>query len=110
MNQQYLYRIQPTRPDMLREGPTEDESRIVSAHFDYLKGLTDEGIVMLAGRTLNTDPSSFGIVIFTAESEVAAQAIVDADPAVSAGIMNADLFPYRTALFSSEGLQTASQE
>ena len=34
----YLYRIQPTRPGMLTEGPTAEEQRVVSEHFQYLKG------------------------------------------------------------------------
>ena len=44
----------------------------ISAHYNYLKALTDQGVVILAGRTLNTDESSFGIVIFRADSEEAA--------------------------------------
>ena len=70
---QYLYRIQPTRPAMLPEGPTPEEAVSVSQHFDYLKNLTERGIVLLAGRTLTTDPSSFGIIIFYADSEAAAE-------------------------------------
>lgn len=95
---QYLYRIQPTRAAMLPEGPTEQEAAIVSAHFNYLEMLMGQGVVILAGRTLNIDPTSFGIIIFNADSETAAHAIVDADPAVSGGVMRAELFPYRVAL------------
>lgn len=95
---QFLYLIQPTRAAMLVDGPTEQEAEIVSQHFAYLQKLMTEGTVLLAGRTLNTDPSSFGIVIFQAESEVDAQAIVDADPAVYNQVMSATLFPYRIAL------------
>lgn len=96
--QQFLYKIRPTRPEMLIEGPTEQESAIISQHFNYLKDFLDRGVVLLAGRTLNTDESSFGIVIFEAGSEEAAQALVDNDPAVSQGVMRAELFPYRVAL------------
>jgi uncharacterized protein len=98
--QQFLYKIQPTRPEMLSEGPTERESAIVGQHFNYLKDLLEKGIVLLAGRTLNTDPSSFGIIIFEADSEKAAQVIVAGDPAVSQGVMQAELFPYRIALMA----------
>lgn len=97
---QFLYRIQPTRPAMLTEGPTAAETEITMQHFNYLKQLTDEGIVLLAGRTLNTDESSFGIVVFQAESEAEAAAIVAADPAVAQGIMTSELFPYRVALLN----------
>ncbi|MFL5801850.1 MAG: YciI family protein [Roseiflexaceae bacterium] len=68
----YLYRIQPTRSAMLSEGPTEAEAAIVAQHFGYLKGLAEQGVVVLAGRTLNTDPSSFGIIILRADTEAEA--------------------------------------
>ena len=95
---QYLYRLQPERKDMLTSGPTEMESRIVSEHFSYLMKLTKAGTVFLAGRTLNTDPDSFGIVIFRAESETEARKIMENDPAVQGGVMIARLFPYGIAL------------
>ena len=98
----FLYRIQPARPEMLSEGPTDQEAAIVGEHFNYLKGLNEQGIVLLAGRTLNTDPSSFGIVILRAGSEAAAREIVTNDPAVRNGVMRAELFPYRIALSSSD--------
>ncbi|MCP4423628.1 MAG: hypothetical protein GY803_03960 [Chloroflexi bacterium] len=101
-SQQFLYKIQPTRPEMLSEGATEAESAIVSQHFNYLKDLSERGVVLLAGRTLNADESSFGIVIFAAESEAAAQLIVDNDPAVSQGVMRAKLYPYRIALMAKD--------
>ncbi len=97
---QFLYTIQPNRPEMLTQGSTSDEERIISEHFDYLKGLNEQEILILAGRTQNTDPSSFGIVIFRAPSEAAAQQVVDNDPAVSQGVMRAELYPYRVALIT----------
>ncbi len=86
---------------MLIDGGTEEESRIVGEHFAYLKELTAEGTVIMAGRTLNTDESSFGIVVLQAPSDDAAQVIVDSDPAVRQGVMEATLFPFRIALNSS---------
>ena len=99
--QQYLYLIQPTRVEMLSDSPTPQEAEIVSQHFSYLEALTERGVVILAGRTLNTDESSFGIVIFKAESDGAAHAIMTNDPAVQAGVMRARLFPYRVALMAN---------
>ena len=69
----------------------------MTEHVAYLRELTERGVVQLAGRTLNTDESSFGIVIFQAESEDAARKIMDEDPAVRKGVMEAALFPYRIA-------------
>ena len=54
--------------------------------------------MLLAGRTQNTDESSFGIVILDVDSEDAARAIQEADPAITSGIMRSELFPYRVAL------------
>jgi uncharacterized protein YciI len=99
--QQYLYRIQPTRPEMLAEGPTDDERAAVGRHAAYVKGLTERGVVLLAGRTQNTDPSALGIVIFRAASEPVAREIMNDDPAVKEGVMRAELFPYRIA-FAAE--------
>ncbi len=67
---------------MLTKGSTESESRIVSEHFNYLKRLTEDGVVILAGRTQNTDYSSFGIVLLKAETVEAAREIMLNDPAV----------------------------
>ena len=83
---------------MLVDGGTPEEAAIVGQHFAYLQGLEQDGVVLLAGRTLNTDASSHGIVIFQAESDDAAQAVMANDPAVQQGVMSAELFPYRVAL------------
>ena len=83
---------------MLSQGSTAEEETILAQHFAYLKDLTEKGVLILAGRTLNTDESSFGIVIFTAASEEAARQIMENDPAVKKGVMRARLFPYRVAL------------
>ena len=99
---QWLYRIQPTRAAMLTEGPTPEEADVVSRHFERLKDLTEKGVMILAGRTLNTDVSSFGICIFEAEDESAARKIMEADPAVVEGVMRAELFPYRIALMKGQ--------
>jgi uncharacterized protein YciI len=102
---QFVYRIQPTRPAMLADGATPEEDELVSQHFNRLKDLMEQGVVILAGRTLNTDPTSFGIIIFNAESEDAARAIMESDPAVSGGVMRAELFPYRVALISEANVR-----
>jgi len=94
----FLYKIQPVRPEMISAGPTPEEDQIVAEHFSYLQHLTETGVVLLAGRTLNTDYSTFGIVIFRAASEAAAREVVANDPAVREHVMRAELYPYRIAL------------
>jgi uncharacterized protein YciI len=95
---EYLYKIQPTRLAMLTDGPTPREVEIISQHFNYLKELAAQGVVVLAGRTLTTDKRSFGIVIFHANSEGAARGVMNNDPAVKQGVMRAELYPYRIAV------------
>jgi uncharacterized protein YciI len=97
---QYLYRIQPTRPEMLASGLTDRESAVMAEHFAYLQRLRADGTLILAGRTLNADADSFGIAILRAVSDEAACAIMRDDPAVRHGVMRATLFPYRVALIS----------
>ncbi len=103
--QQFLYKIQVVRPEMLSEGPTETGTKIVAEHFSYLQDLMEKGIVILVGRTQNTDYSSFGIAIFNAESEEQARRVVQDDPVVKNRVMRAELFPYRFALLKPENMQ-----
>lgn len=99
---QFMYRITPQRSEMLREGPTEEEDKLIEKHFQYLKDLADRGIVSLAGRTLTTDIDSHGIVIFESESEEDARKIVDSDPAVEGGVFKAELFPFKKVLIGKK--------
>ncbi len=98
--EQFLYRIQPVRHDMLTKGATEFESRIITEHFNYLRRLTEDGIVILAGRTQNTDYSSFGIVLLKAETIETAREVMLNDPAVKNNVFRAELYPYKTSLFN----------
>jgi len=100
--QQFLYRIKPVRVAMLAEGPTDLEVSIIGEHFTYLSKLVDNGVVFMAGRTLNTDDNSFGIVVFVSSSESEARALMNGDPAVKQGLMKAELFPFTVALWSSK--------
>lgn len=100
---QFLYRIQPTRLGMLSDGPTEHEATVIGQHFAYLSDLTDRGTVLMAGRTLTTDESTFGVAVFVAATRAEAEAIMNNDPAVRQGVMRAELFPYRIALWSRAG-------
>ena len=97
----YLYKVQPTRLEMLTQGPTPPEAELVSHHFDYLENLTEQGVAVLVGRTLTTDEYTFGIVIFKATSEEAAHDVMNNDPAVKNGVMRATLYPFRIVLMTT---------
>ncbi len=88
---------------MLVDGPTEHETSVLGNHLRYLEQLVADGVVLMAGRTLTTDERSFGLVIVVAPSDAAAAALMRNDPAVKRGVMSAELFPYRVALWSPQG-------
>lgn len=94
---EFVYILRATRPEMLSQGPTQDELQAIDAHSDYLQKLADEGRVFFYGRTQNTDASSFGIVGLRVDSETAAREIMGQDPGVKQGIMRAELYPFRVA-------------
>jgi uncharacterized protein YciI len=95
---QYLYRLLPTRIEMVTEGPTLEEQSIVSEHFAHLEALTEQRVMLFVGRTQDNSPRTFGIAVFQAESDERAAEIMNGDPAVRKGIMRAELFPFRIAL------------
>jgi uncharacterized protein YciI len=97
---EFIYTIKPTRLAMLSEGATAAEETVLSQHFNYLQELTNQGTVLMAARTLTTGPETFGIVIFYAQDDAEAQVIMDADPAVAQGVMQAALYPFRIALMT----------
>jgi uncharacterized protein YciI len=97
---QFLYRIVPTRPEMLVSGPTEQEMQVVNAHFAHLRKLAAEGVVLMAGRTVDTGPATWGIVVFRAPSLAEAEAVMRGDPAIAQGVMHCELFPYRVAVWA----------
>lgn len=92
---QWLYLLRPVRAEMNID-PTPEETDAVERHFQRLKAMLADGRLVLAGRTLEDVP--FGIVIFEAETEDEARAIMEGDPAVREGVMTATLHPYRVAL------------
>jgi uncharacterized protein YciI len=96
--QEFLYRLQLVRGDMLRTGPTAAEQAIVAEHFAYLQDLHAKGTIILVGRTLTTDENTMGLAVFRADSEDAAQQIVNADPVVAKGVMTATLYPFKVVL------------
>ena len=93
---QWIYRIEPTRPAMVAAA-TDEESAVIDEHFGYLQALKAAGILILAGRT-QVDEGTFGITIFEAPDEESARAVMLTDPAVSTGVMRAELYPYAVAV------------
>lgn len=97
-NAQYLYVLKPVPRLHADSAWTEADSAAVGRHFRRLQQATADGIVILAGRTMEPGDRTFGLVIFEAADEAAARAFMEADPAVAEGVMTATLHPYRVAL------------
>jgi uncharacterized protein YciI len=89
----FMYVLEPlgfTAPEEM----TDTQQRIAQSHFDYLKRLTPD-VVVLAGRT---EGAEMGMVVLEAPSEDRAREVMERDPAVKHGLMRATLYPYRLAL------------
>ncbi len=95
MSSEFIIFLEPARDGMV-DSPTPEEAEAVQRHFEYLKRLTDDGVVTLAGRT--TEPPFAGIVVLQSDGRESVEAIVTDDPAVKAGVFSARLSPFHTAL------------
>jgi uncharacterized protein YciI len=93
----YLYIVKLVHPDLFEHMEPEQE-KVMEAHFIRLQEGVEQGQVVLAGPC--TD-GAFGIVIFEAQSEQEAEDHMLVDPAVVAGIMTAELHPFRISLMQN---------
>ncbi len=96
--QEFLYRLQLVSSLHNEHNWTDKENGIIGEHFSYLQKLLAEGKLVLAGRTTTSLDTTFGLAIFRAASQEEAQQIMENDPAVSNGVMTAELFPYHIAI------------
>lgn len=103
-NQQYIYLLRLISRLLNEDDWTANEIAIVERHFAWLKQLEKAGKLILAGRTLNSDASRFGIVILNVDTDDQARQLMENDPAVKEGIMTAELYPYKIALLAEKNL------
>jgi len=74
----------------------EQSNKIIEEHAQWLENLGQQGILLLAGRTL-VEPGNenlFGVAFIKAKDLEEAKRILAPDPAVLAGIQNAMVLPY----------------
>lgn len=88
--------FRPTRPDF-NDTATDEEMQILGEHFAGLEQMLADGRLILAGPC---EDAAFGILIFRAETAGQAQAVLDNDPAVVAGVFTGEVHPYRISLAS----------
>jgi len=91
---EYIYLIHPYRHELAFH-PTQEEEAILSEHLAYLQRAASEGVLVLAGPSLD---GIFGVAIFRAENEPAAEQFMFDDPAVKGGLMAAELHPFRVSV------------
>jgi len=91
---EYIYLTHPFR-DGFFEQPTSLEVAVMEEHFHYLENATETGQIVLAGPCLD---NTFGIVVFHAEDDAAAQAFMFKDPSVKKNVMISELHPMRISL------------
>jgi uncharacterized protein YciI len=92
----YVLRLVPRLHD--DQAWTKDDTTALQSHFNRLKEATERGQVIFAGRTKEPGDKTFGLVVFDAVDETAAQQFLNADPAVTAGAMTAELHPFSVVL------------
>jgi len=105
----WVFFIRPARPGFFTKmTPMEQEK--ITGHKAYLSRLVEEGTAVFAGRTLDPayypddieagvmlDMPAVGIVVFQAGTVEEAKRIMQADPAVEAGVFKACLHPFGLA-------------
>ena len=100
-----------TNPNFVTKGPRPEDMSVLRQHVEYLQKLSDQGVSIVAGHTMNHDQNAFGLAIVRAESENAARKIMEDDPLVRAGILTVTVFPFeglvgkQTSRASSENKQ-----
>lgn len=92
----YLLRLVPRLQD--EKAWTPAEQAVTGRHLTYLQKAAAERRLVLAGRTAEPLDRTFGLAVFEAEDDAAANSFMQADPAVAEGIMTAELHPYRIAV------------
>ena len=91
----FLITLKLTKPELIMSA-TAEEKKILADHFAHLKAQSANGLVVLAARTLELDPT--GLVIIEAADEKEAQTVMDNDPAIKAGIFKGTLAPLQIVL------------
>ncbi|OGO59407.1 MAG: hypothetical protein A2V85_08785 [Chloroflexi bacterium RBG_16_72_14] len=92
---EWVYFIHPPRDDFA-DTMTEAEQEAWGRHWQRIKRLYHEGVIVLVGPTfgrINT-----GLCVFEAPDEAAALAIMNGDPTIGEGFARGELRPMRVSL------------
>lgn len=105
----FMYTLELLRPEIKTKGPTEAEAATVKRHWAHLQDLLTSGKLIFAGRTLSIDENGFASVVFRADFEEEAAAIMDRDPGIREGVFRGHLFPYQVLLMENWSLNSGEK-
>ncbi len=97
--QHFLFMIHPARGQAFFDDMQPEDEAAMGAHFEYLKQALADGILLLAGPMLD---QTFGVGLLRVESEAEAQAFIQNDPSVKAGVQRPELHPMRLSLWAGK--------
>ena len=83
-----------TNPEFFVKGPRPEDVPVLKEHVEYWQNLTERGISIVGGHTLNRDESAFGLVVVSIDSEAAAREIIERSPLVRAGLAKVTVYPF----------------
>ncbi len=92
----YILKLKPEYQG--EEALTDKVVMVANQHLDYLRGLHEEGKVVLLGRSVDDMQLNFSIVVLRVGSRSEAESIMKADPILEKEIMTAELFPFEIDL------------
>ena len=90
---QFICIMKPTKPKTA-DAPKysgAEAGKIFGQHGAFLKKMAGEGTVIFAGYTMGENPGALSLAVLNAKSAHDAETIMRAAPAVSAGLLTADI-------------------
>ena len=92
----WIYFVRPPRENFVATISEEEAAIMGGDHSAHLARLLEEGTLVLAGPTFGPGQND-GIAIIEAETENDARAVMEADPAITSGLMTGELRPMRVS-------------
>lgn len=83
---------------ILKTGPAKpadaERQKLMAGHMENIGRMADEGTLVMAGPFLKNDFAYRGLYIFAVKTVDEARALTETDPAVKAGVLEADYLPW----------------
>ncbi len=83
---------------ILKTGPAKpadaERQKLMAGHMENIGRMADEGTLVMAGPFLKNELAYRGLYIFAVKTVEEARALTETDPAVKAGVLEADYLPW----------------